>query len=140
MQAAPASPLPFLPFTLANPASYNNHHQRDDLNDLDGLDDLDDLEKDGGAVNPPAERMVTGMGHRAFDSRHSPLAICTAPADFPPSRKHPHKNAEPLDCGEPSPLSLSKWLTSLFSKNDEANPWNPWKRFLTPLPRFSFPA
>ena len=60
--------------------------------------------------------MGTGMGNRAFDTRHAPRAICDAPADFPPSRKHPHKHAEPLDCGEPSPLSLSKWLTSLFPK------------------------
>ncbi len=115
-----------LPFTPDKPASYNDHHR----DDRDDLDDLDDLAKTSGAVNPPAERMGTGMGNRAFDTRHSPRAIREAPADFPPSRKHPHKHAKPLDCGEPSPLSLSKWLTSLFSKKDEAKPW---KRVLTPL-------
>ena len=74
-------------------------------------DDLDDLNKNSGAANPPAERMDTGMVNRAFDTRHSPRAIRDAPADFPPSRKHPHEYAKPLDCGKPSPLSLSKWLT-----------------------------
>jgi hypothetical protein len=87
-------------------------HHRDDRDDLN---DLDDLDKNSVAVNPPAERMGTGMGNRAFDSRHSPRAIRDAPADFPPTRKHPHKSAKPLDCGEPSPLSLSEWLTSLCS-------------------------
>ena len=76
-------------------------------------DDRDDLNKNSGAANPPAERMDTGMVNRAFDTRHSPRAIRDAPADFPPRRKQPHKHAKPLDCGKPSPLSLSEWLTSL---------------------------
>ena len=48
--------------------------------------------------------MGTGMANRAFDIERAPRAIREAPADFPPSRKHPHKHAESLDCGKPSPL------------------------------------